>query len=171
LVVSKGMLLEEALESWGDARGLVVGEAENIPAERYSFRPTPEVRSVGEMFAHILEVSEMMVGELCRPDGDFRRKPFGQLIREHAAKVSSLREKDELLAALHDTLEEGSRRFREAGEPHLLGPIRRFDGLKASRLSWMHHGIAQEMYHGGQLATYVRLMGLVPALTKRIRGE
>ena len=169
--MSKASLLEEALESWSDARGLVIAEAENIPADHYSFRPTPEVRSVGELFAHILEVSEMMVGELCRPDGDFRRKPFGQLLREYASNVSSLREKDELLAALRDTLEEGERRFREAGEPHLLGLIRRFDGLKASRLSWMHHGISQEMYHGGQLATYVRLMGLVPALTKKIRGE
>jgi len=168
--VSEGMLLEEALESWSDARGLVIGEADNIPADRYPFRPTPDVRSVAEMVAHILEVSELMVGELCRPDGDFRRKPFGDLLREYAAGVSSLRGKDELLSALRDTLVAGHRRFREAGEAHLLGPIRRFDGAEASRLAWMHHGIAQEMYHCGQLATYTRLMGAVPALTKRIHG-
>lgn len=169
--MSKGKLLGEALESWSDARDLVIGEAENIPADRYSFRPTPEVRSVAEMLAHILEVSEMMVGELCRPDGDFLRKPFEALIREHGTEVSSLRDKEELLAALRNTLEKGRRRFGKVGEQHLLGAIRRFDGARASRLSWMHHGISQEMYHGGQLATYTRLMGSVPALTKRIRGE
>ena len=87
---------------------------------------------------------------------------------DHTALAQRTRE---VLAALHDTLEEGLRRFRAAGEEHLLGPIRRFDGKTASRLSWMYHGIAQEMYHGGQLALYTRLMGSVPALTKRIRGE
>jgi len=80
--VSKVDHLGEALAAWTDARGLVIDEAENIPADRYSFRPTPEVRSVAELFIHILEVSEMMVGELCRPDGDFRRTSFEELIHE-----------------------------------------------------------------------------------------
>jgi uncharacterized damage-inducible protein DinB len=37
-------------------------------------------------------------------------------------------------------------------------------------MQWLHHGIAQEMYHRGQLTLYARLMGLKPALTKRIEG-
>jgi uncharacterized damage-inducible protein DinB len=164
-------LLDEALEAWSDARGLVIDEAENIPEERYDFRPAPEVRSVGELLAHILEVSELMVGELCRPDGDFRRKPFPELLAEYDPAVRDLREKQEILDALRRTLDAGTHRFRETGGAHLAGPIRRFDGNSASRLAWMHHGISQEMYHGGQLALYTRLMGSVPALTKRIRGE
>jgi uncharacterized damage-inducible protein DinB len=163
-------LLEEMLEAWKDARGLVLDEARNIPAERYDFRPTDEVRSVGELLAHILEVSEMMVGELCRPDGDFLRKPFPELIAEYAADVMELREKAQLVEALTRTLQRGQQRFREAGAAHLAAGIRRFDGQEASRLAWMHHGISQEMYHGGQLALYSRLMGLVPALTQRIQG-
>jgi uncharacterized damage-inducible protein DinB len=39
-----------------------------------------------------------------------------------------------------------------------------------TRLAWMQHGIAHEEYHRGQLATYARLTGRVPALTKRIMG-
>jgi len=163
--------LEEALEAWRDARDLVVAEAKNIPAERYDFRPTDEVRSVGELLAHILEVSEMMVGELCREDGDFTRKSFPELLDEHASHVGGLREKDELLEALDRTLELGIDRLRGNGEDHILAGILRFDGQQGSRLAWLHHGISQEMYHGGQLALYTRLMGGVPALTKRIRGE
>jgi uncharacterized damage-inducible protein DinB len=162
--------LEEALEAWSDARSLVVAEAKNIPAERYDFRPTPEVRSVGELLAHILEVSEMMVGELCREDGDFTRASFEELLAEHASSVRGLRGKDELLEALDRTLELGIDRLRGNGEDHILAGILRFDGQQGSRLAWLHHGISQEMYHGGQLALYTRLMGGVPALTKRIRG-
>jgi uncharacterized damage-inducible protein DinB len=34
----------------------------------------------------------------------------------------------------------------------------------------MNHGISHEEYHRGQLAVYARLVGRVPALTKRIQG-
>lgn len=168
---SSGTLLEEALEAWEDARRGVTAELENLPAERFDFRLDPDTRSVGELGAHVLEVSAMMVGELCRDDTDFRRAPFPALVREHAGGLSDLRERGELLEALERTLVEGMARFREAGELHMLQLVRRFDGRHGTRLAWLHHGISQEMYHRGQLALHARTLGLVPALTKRIRGD
>jgi uncharacterized damage-inducible protein DinB len=35
----------------------------------------------------------------------------------------------------------------------------------------MHHGIAHEEYHRGQLALYARLFGTTPALTQAIYGS
>lgn len=169
--VERDTLLEEALAAWGDARRGVLAEARNIPEGRYDFRPEEEVRSVRELLVHIMEVSEMMVGELTRRDGSFRRAPFPELLEEHAGHLHQLSGKDELLDALEATLEGGLARFREAGELHMLGRIEQFDGQEGTRLGWLHHGIAQEMYHRGQLCTYQRLMGLVPALTRRIRGQ
>ncbi|MDP2480233.1 MAG: DinB family protein [Candidatus Palauibacterales bacterium] len=164
-------LLEEALDAWTDAREGVIAELENIPAERYDFRPAEEVRSVAELACHIMEVSELMVGELSREDTDFHRAPFPELLREHARDVQGLTDKEAILEAMERTLERGRTRFEEVGELHMLQLIERFDGEPGTRMAWMHHGIAQEMYHRGQLCTYERLMGLVPALTKRIRGE
>lgn len=164
-------LLEEALEAWEDARRGVIAELEGLPAEDYGFRPTEEVRSVGELAAHILEVSEMMVGELCREDTDFGRLQWPELLEHHAGAVRGLREKGPLLEAMEGTLERGKARFREVGEVHMLQVVHRFDGKLGTRFAWLHHGIAQEMYHRGQLALYARLLGRVPALTKRIRGE
>lgn len=163
-------LFEEALESWEDARKGVIDEAENIPADRYSFRPADGVRSVGELVAHILEVSELMVGELTREDTDLQRAPWPQLLEMHAGDVKDLREKDDLLAASRTTLDRGIERFRKVGELHMLQFITRFDGRKGTRLAWMHHAIAQEMYHRGQLTLYARMLGIEPALTKRIGG-
>ena len=62
------------------------------------------------------------------------------------------------------------RRFRELGEEGVQQPITRFDGKKGTKLAWVHHGLAHEEYHRGQLAVYERLMGLEPALTRLIRG-
>ena len=163
-------LLEEALDAWTDARKGIIEEVENIPSDRFAFRPTPEVRSVAEMVRHILEVSLMMVGELTREETDFRRLPWPQLLEAHAGDVQRLETKAELVGALRRTLTQGRERFQAVGELHMLQLIQRFDCELGTRLAWLHHGIAQEMYHRGQLATYARLMGLEPALTRRIRG-
>lgn len=69
------------------------------------------------------------------------------------------------------TLETGVARFREAGELLVLQRITQFNGVPATRLSWMSHGVAHEEYHRGQLCVYARQLGLVPALTKLIHGS
>lgn len=163
-------MLDETLEAWADARQGVIDELENLPAESFAARPVPGMRSVGEMAVHILEVAQMMVGELCREDTDFRRLPWPDLLEMHAGELLHLTEKDDLLAALRTTLEDGIEKFREVGELHMLHTIERFDGEQGTRLAWLHHGIAQEMYHRGQLAAYARLLGEVPALTKQIQS-
>lgn len=163
-------LLDEALEAWADVRAGVIAEAENIPADRYDFRPTDEVRSVSELLRHIMEVSEMMVGELARERTNFHRLPLPELVERHAGAIASLEGKEELLRALSETLAQGRERLGEVGELHMLQLIERFDGELGTRLAWLNHGISQEMYHRGQLCTYQRLMDITPALTKRIRG-
>ena len=168
--MSHNNLLEEALEAWTDARTGIIAELANIPANRFGFRPTPEVRSVTELGVHILEVAMMMTGELTRPDTNFRRKPWPQLLQLYARPAYAVRGKGELVRLLRRQLRDAHAQFRAAGELHMLQLIERFDGEKGTRLAWLHHGIAQEMYHRGQLTLYERLLGLEPALTRRIRG-
>ena len=163
-------LLEETIEAWEDARNGVIDELQNIPAEKFDFRPAEGVRSVAELAVHILEVPLMMAGELTRADTNLKRWPWPKMLGHYAGHIHSLRTKRELVAALKRTLKEGTAKFREAGELHMLGLIERFDGQLGTRLAWLNHGIAHEMYHRGQLALYQRLMGITPALTKRING-
>ncbi len=148
----------------------MIAELENIPANRFSFATAPGVRNVGDLALHIAEVGLMMVGELTRGDGDFRRAAYDKLIAEYRAPIDGVGGKREILAAMRRTLKDGVRAFRDAGELHLLGPIRRFDGKFGTRFAWMQHGIAHEEYHRGQLAMNARLMGIKPALTKLIEG-
>jgi uncharacterized damage-inducible protein DinB len=163
-------LLEETLEAWSDARRGLIDEVENIPEDRFGFRPTPEVKSVAELVQHILEVAMMMTGELTRTDTDFRRAPWPELLDMYSAPVKDAGNKAALLELLRSSFNEAERRFREVGELHMLQFIVRFDGEQGTRLAWLHHGIEQEMYHRGQLVLYERLLGIEPALTRRIRG-
>jgi uncharacterized damage-inducible protein DinB len=163
-------LLEEALEAWADARLGALDEARNIPVKHWDFRPTPDVKSVSELVVHILEVAMLMTGELTRDDTDFRRAPFPRLLATYAKPAYRAKTRGELLKLMKSQLREGEKAFRAAGELHMLQFMKRFDGRDGTRLAWLHHGIAQEMYHRGQLVTYARLLGIEPALTKRIRG-
>jgi uncharacterized damage-inducible protein DinB len=164
-------LLEEVLEGWRDVREGLIDEVENIPEDRFDFRPTPEVMSVAEMVQHILEVALMMTGELTRPDTDFRRAPWPELLDMYAGPVRDATTKPKLVGLLRSSMDEAEGKFRAAGELAMLQLIERFDGRQGTKLAWLHHGIAQEMYHRGQLVTYQRLMGIEPALTRRIRGS
>lgn len=162
-------LLEETLEAWSDVRQGLVDEVANVPEDRFDFRPTPDTRSVTELIQHILEVALMMTGELTRPDTDFHRAPWPELLDLYAAHVKGAGTKAELLGLLRSSIHEAEQKFRAAGELAMLQLITRFDGEQGTRLAWLNHGIAQEMYHRGQLVLYERLMGIEPTLSRRIR--
>lgn len=163
-------VLEETLEAWRDVRLGLVEEVQNIPAAKFDWRPTPQVRSVREQVVHVLEVAMMMTGELTRPDTNLKRVPWPKLLEMYAGPAYAAESRAELVRLLRSQLAEGEKKFRAVGELHLLQYIERFDGERGTRLAWLHHGIAQEMYHRGQITLYARLLGLEPALTRRIRG-
>ncbi|HYK41633.1 MAG TPA: DinB family protein [Thermoanaerobaculia bacterium] len=164
-------LLDEAIEAWGFARDGVIAEIENLSEAEMAFRPAEESRSVAELVEHILESGAMMAGELSRPDGDFRRKSYPALLKEHGRGIPRAKSRRELVAALRKTFRDGSEKLRGAGDLGMLQLITRFDGKKGTRLTWMHHGIGHEEYHRGQIALYARIAGRTPALTKLIYGE
>ena len=163
-------LLEEALEGWRYAREGVIAELENIPADSFDFRPAAPMRSVAELAGHIAESGELMAGELSRPDGNFRRQPYPDFMKEYSLDLGRVTTKAALIDLLRRAHDEGAAQIRRAGEL-MFQPIVQFNGVPATRLSWMSHGVAHEEYHRGQLALYARLLGLVPALTQLIRGS
>jgi uncharacterized damage-inducible protein DinB len=113
----------------------------------------------------------MAVGELTRGDGDFTRQSFPEHMREHAGHVPDDLSPAELRGEVATAFAEGAASLRAAGELHMLQYVRRFDGTHGTRLAWFHHHVAHEMYHRGQLALYARLLGQVPALTRKIHGD
>jgi uncharacterized damage-inducible protein DinB len=164
-------LLDETLEAWEYTRSGFIQEIQNLSQADMEFRPRPESRTPMELAAHVVESGLMMAGELSRPDGNFQRKPYPQLVREYARGIRPATTRSEALRMLKRTHAEGERKIRAAGELHMLQLITRFDGARGSRLAWMNHGISHEEYHRGQLALYARLAGRVPALTQLIYGK
>jgi uncharacterized damage-inducible protein DinB len=111
----------------------------------------------------------MMVGELTRSDTNLHRAPWPELLALYNEPLRKARSKKQLVALLESSLASGCRSFLRAGEANVARTIERFDGLRGTKLSWLHHGIAHEEYHRGQVALYARLLGREPALTRAIR--
>src|SRR5476651_1949109 len=44
--------------------GAVVGAAQKMPEENYSFKPTPEVRSFGQLVGHVADASYMFCSQI-----------------------------------------------------------------------------------------------------------
>ncbi len=164
-------LLDETMEAWWDVRAGFIDEVKNIPRKHFDYRPVDEVRSVRELVVHVLEVAMMMTGELTRPDTDFGRAPMPKLLAMYAKPAYEAKTRRSLLTLLRSQLRDAEKRFRDAGEIALMQTLTRFDGQEGTKFTWLQHGIAQEMYHRGQVTVYARMLGLTPALTKKIHGE
>ncbi len=164
-------LLDELLEAWRYTRAGVIAELENLPADRFNERPAGIQRSVLELADHIIESGRLMSGELSRSDADFLRKPYPELLAEHSQPQDKAASRDQVINALKRSHQEGAVQIAAAGEVHMLQLVRQFNGQPATRMVWMHHGIAHEEYHRGQLALYARLFGRKPALTTLIEGS
>ena len=156
------------MEAWQLIREHLIEEVENLPEDQLDYRLTPATRSVREIVEHLLEVGEVMTGELCRPETDFHRETWPEMAKRYATPASQNTTREQLVALLRSSFEESQERFRNFGEIMLLQLITRFDGKQGTRLAWFHHGIAHEMYHIGQLTAYTRALGRVPSLTQKI---
>lgn len=163
-------LLEEVIEAWEGTRDGIVAEVENIPPNQFEFRPAPESRSVSELVLHIMDVSLMAAGELTREDTNMQRTEWPKLLAMYNKPIAGLKTKGELVSALKSTVRDGVKAFRAAGELHMMQLMTRFDGKRGTKLAWFNHAVAHENYHQGQIATYQRLIGIKPALTKMIEG-
>ena len=163
-------LLDELLEAWRYTREGVIAEVENLPESKLGAPPPGLSRSAIDLANHIVESSRMMAGELSRPDGDFQRMPYPELVAEYLKDGDVAASKEEAVALLRRSQAEGEATLLAAGAEQLSRPIRQFNGVPASRIAWLHHGISHEEYHRGQLAIYARLCGETPALTKLIMG-
>jgi uncharacterized damage-inducible protein DinB len=167
------MSLEELLDVWKEVRTGLIAEVAQIPPDQFAFQATPQSRSVAGLIRHILETQRFLVGELCRPDTDFRRLPKEQVresVEKQAAKAHSDGNKEELIGLLTSTMDSAEVALRAFGEEALREKvIPRRDGKMMSKLGYLCFIISHENYHRGQIALYERLMEIEPALTAKFR--
>ena len=159
------MSIDRLIESWNEVRAGLIKEASQVPEGQFSFHAAPETRSIAEVLQHVVQTQKILIGESCRTETNLRRQSFADHIKEYAAEVAAVTDKNGLVELLKSSMETSAASIRGCGEG-LQETMQRFDGKELSKLDFLNSAIAHEMYHRGQLTVYERLLGIEPALTQ-----
>jgi uncharacterized damage-inducible protein DinB len=144
-----------------EVQGKLLQLAEAIPADKYSWRPAPGVRSIGEVFMHV--ASEYYVWSP-RSFGA-TPSPLIAMNREGFEKFEATATKENVLKHLKEGFAYG-RQAVEGVEPSSLLGTRKFFGQDANTTD-IALGMAGDLHeHLGQLIAYARVNGIKPPWTK-----
>jgi uncharacterized damage-inducible protein DinB len=162
------MSAETIIALWKDARSGLIQEVEKIPDDQFSFRATPETRSIAELIQHIIETQKILVAETCRDEANIRRQSFADHYKQHAAGVRDVVDKQgltELLRSAMDDAESCLRAHADRWDESMIG----IDGSQTTKGAFLTFAFSHEMYHRGQLTVFERLLDIEPVLTGRLK--
>ncbi len=137
---------------------VVVAAAEKVPEETYSFKPTPDVRTFGQLVGHLAD-SQYYFCSL----GAGETPPAGGVEKSKTAKA-------ELVAALKDAVAFCSKAY--AGMTDAKGgETVKLMNLDFTRMTVLSANIAHDYEHYGNMATYMRIKGIVPPSSEKREGS
>lgn len=138
-----------AMEHWQTAHNYVMRAAEQMPESLYSFKPTPDVRSFGELVDHIATAEGMMcamaLGE---------KNPIG-----------SMKAKADLATSLRESAAICSRAYA-MNDAAATAPVNVF-GRERTKLYLLTMNAIHDWEHYGNIVTYMRLKGMTPPSSQR----
>lgn len=127
----------------------VMRSADKIPENLYAYRPTPEVRTIGQLFGHIADASN----HICAAAIGGTQAP-GSV--EKTAKT-----KAELIAALKREFAACEAIYSKLTPSSALQTVE-FEGMKLTRVAAMDYEAIHTSEHYGNLVTYMRMNKIVP---------
>jgi uncharacterized damage-inducible protein DinB len=155
---SSNPLTAGATFHYGIIKNYVTRTALKIPAEQYAFRPTPEVRSIAQLIAHLADSNYRLCSVLAGQD-----PPIDAGIEREARTKADLTKVldesfvycDRQYAAMTDSNGASLVKFDAGGEGARVP-------LQMPRLTVLAFHTAHAYEHYGNLVTYMRLRGIVP---------
>ena len=133
----------------------LMAAAEEMPAEKYGFKPTPAQMSFGDVVAHLAEGNDYLCGAI------------GGVKAPQRAKSAATDSKEKLVARLRETFQFCDRALAKLDDSKLGEQLPFFGGRMKSRAAVMTLTTADWADHYSQAAIYLRLNDLLPPTAKR----
>ena len=149
---------QEYLLSFNDAETKVVSLAKAMPAEKYSWRPGKDVRSVGEVYVHIANGNRLLLGLL---NGMPAREAFMKIVAANERREKTVTGKDEVIADLVASFQEVHTALDGATDTDLSKSINLFGQQTTQRADYLTI-LEHASEHMGQSIAYARMNGVVP---------
>ena len=166
---------KELAESFRTVRKNTITIAQELPEERYSFRPAPNTRSVGELLAHIsmaYRFQYQIHGQEHRTS--LEGFDFPSLMQRLVAEEKKPRSKEQTLEMLRSSGEQWAGWLEGLSESFLGEQVQMRAGMTPaakSRFEMILSVKEHEMHHRGQLMLIERMVGVVPHLTRELQAR
>jgi uncharacterized damage-inducible protein DinB len=127
----------------------VIGAAQKMPEENYSFKPTPEVRNFGQLVGHVADASYMFCSQVLG-----EANPAKDIEKTKTSKAA-------LVAALQEGVAYCTKAFDSMTDAKGSQMMKMFD-FNLAKLTVLSINSAHTDEHYGNMVTYLRLKGIVP---------
>jgi uncharacterized damage-inducible protein DinB len=143
---------------FGIVSGFVTKSADKVSEEMYAFKPTPEVRSFGQIIGHVADdhyaICAAAMGE---------KPPVEGIEKSKTTKA-------DLVKALADSVAYCQKAYASLTDAN-AGEEMSFFNQKLARVSILDFNTAHDYEHYGNLVTYMRLKGIVPPSSEKAPGK
>jgi uncharacterized damage-inducible protein DinB len=142
---------------WEDVTNYLLQSATDMPEAKYSYKPTPSVRSFGELIGHVAGAQNM-----------FCALALGEQPPAEDAVEKAATTKDALVQALKAS-NENCRRAYGQSDADATRMVNVF-GRQQSRLFVLMMNATHDNEHYGNIVTYMRMNGMVPPSSRPRTG-
>jgi uncharacterized damage-inducible protein DinB len=136
---------------WEQMTGHITTAAEELPESTYAYRPTPEVRSFGQLVGHVAGAQYLICGAA-----------LGDPPKEEDALAKT---RTKLVAALKASTEYCGRAYAQTDKA--AQQMTKLFGEERTRLYALVLNATHNAEHYGNIVTYLRLNGIVPPSSRR----
>jgi len=133
----------------------LVAAIEEMPAGKFGFKPTPAQMSVADIAAHLTEGNDYLCSKI------------GGVEAPKRAELPKGASKEQLVARLKETFAFCESALAKVNDSDLSAKVPFFGGREVTRAQAMFVTAEDWADHYSQLATYLRLNGLLPPTAKR----
>ncbi|MFN8060954.1 MAG: DinB family protein [Vicinamibacterales bacterium] len=131
-------------------KGYITKAADKVPDDQYAFKPTPDVRSFGQLIGHVADSNYQICGGATGEKG-----PAGSIEKTQTSKAELVK----ALAASFAFCDKAYASMTDAKGAELV-PF--FGSQKMARVSVLAFNNSHDFEHYGNMVTYMRLKGIVP---------
>src|SRR2546426_7483958 len=143
----------EVLEQWNEIGRKLIAIAEDLPEDKYDYKPNPDSRS---FVAQLLHASASMYFFTDAAQGQKAR--YGD-----DPKPDELKTKAQVIAFVRKCVEDGANLIKAKGDAGMASIIQYPGTARQYRLTDLAYGLIEHSgEHYGQLVVYYRINGMVP---------
>ena len=163
---------KELAAAFRTVRNNTIKIAEEIPENKYDFKPAPECRSIGQTLVHLGLTTGIQHHVHSNRITDLKTVPFMEMFQKFMAEEARPWTKQETIAFLKNEGDKFASFLEGIQEPFLGEVVTMPPGAPEptkTRFEMLLSAKEHEMHHRGQLMTMQRLIGQVPHLTRQMQ--